>query len=271
MMRFGISSYTYTWAVGVLGHIPAQPLHVAGLLSKAAQLGVQCLQIADNLPLHTLSIEELNALRYQAIAAGIVIEVGTRGLTPANLHTYTEIASVLQSPFLRMVVDEKDYHPTVNDIVAVIKDYLPELQKKNIKLAIENHDRFTARIFAEIIQKTGSSSVGICLDSVNSMGAGEGIETVVSILGPLTINLHVKDFTVKRVSHMMGFVVEGTPAGKGMLGVESILEQLSHFNRCESAILELWTPPEQQIDQTIAKEDAWAKESVTYLRPFFPL
>ncbi|WPP50305.1 hypothetical protein [Catalinimonas niigatensis] len=53
-MRLGISSYTYTWAVGVPGHFPAQRLDVFGLIRKASELGLSCVQIADNLPLHTL-------------------------------------------------------------------------------------------------------------------------------------------------------------------------------------------------------------------------
>lgn len=68
--------------------------------------------------------------------------------------------------------------------------------------------------------------MGICLDSVNSMGAGEGIETIVEVLSPYTVNLHVKDFVVQRVYHMMGFVVEGRPAGQGMLPLEYLLEKL---------------------------------------------
>ena len=51
------------------------------------------------------------------------------------------------------------------------------------------------------------------------MGAGEGFETVSEILLPYTINLHLKDFTIRRVSHKMGMIIEGTPAGKGMLNI----------------------------------------------------
>lgn len=168
-----------------------------------------------------------------------------------------------------MVVDGQDYHPGKEEIISVIKDYLPELKQRNIILAIENHDRFTARTFADIIDHIGSEMVGICLDSVNSMGAGEGIETVVDILGPLTVNLHIKDFNVRRIYHMMGFTIEGKPAGQGMLPIELMLKKLEAYQRCESAILELWTPPEKSIDETVAKEEKWAAESIHYLSQMF--
>jgi hypothetical protein len=37
-----------------------------------------------------------------------------------------------------------------------------------------------------------------------------------------------------------------------------------------NAILELWTPPEETLSATIAKEDAWAVKSVEYLRTLIP-
>lgn len=264
-MRLGISSYTYTWAIGVPGYLPAQRMDATGLLSKASALGVSCVQIADNLPLHALSDDQLNELSELATRLSIEVEVGTRGLTFYNFQTYLHIAEKLNSPILRMVVDANAYHPDKEEIISILKDCLPELEKRKITLAIENHDRFTARTFAEIIDKVGSERVGICLDSVNSMGAGEGIETVVDILGPFTVNLHIKDFSVQRVYHMMGFTIEGKPAGQGMLPIQEIVSKLETYQRCESAILELWTPPENSIHETIEKEAKWAVESVDYL------
>ena len=145
-------------------------------------------------------------------------------------------------------------------------NYCRNLESRNIKLAIENHDRFKAREFEKIILSIGNEWIGICLDSVNSMGAGEGFETVSEILMPYTINLHLKDFSIKRVAHKMGLIIEGRPAGSGMLKISDLVSALSVTNRCQSAILELWTPPEPSIEATLAKEDKWANESIEFLR-----
>ena len=109
----------------------------------------------------------------------------------------------------------------------------------------------------------------MCLDTANSIGAGEGLETVFRELGPLTVNLHIKDFQVVRVPHQMGFLVNGRPAGGGQLDVPGLLAQLAPFHRCETAVLELWTPPEAEIQRTIAKEESWAAQSLEYLKPHF--
>ena len=152
----------------------------------------------------------------------------------------------------------------MEEIHSIIKKAVPLLENYKIILAIENHDRFKAAEFAEMVEKSGSQFVGICLDSVNSMGAGEGLETVIEKLAPLAVNLHVKEFSVKRIFHKMGFVIEGCPLGEGMLPVAELVQKVS--SRCQSAILEQWTPPEETIEKTIEKEARWAEQSIVYLK-----
>ena len=265
-MRLGLSSYTYTWAVGVPGFVPENPMLVCGLLEKAEAKRVNLVQIADNLPVEKLTEEELELLRDYLEEKAISVEMGSRGLTPEHTIKCLKTAEIINSPILRMVIDTKDFEPSVREVIAVIKDMLPEFSKRKIRLALENHDRLKAREFEQIVQAVGSEWIGICLDSVNSMGAGEGFETVADILIPYTINLHIKDFTIFRVSHKMGLVVEGRPAGQGMLNIPDLIRRISLTGLCQSAVLELWTPPEQEIESTIIKEEKWAVESIEYLK-----
>jgi len=266
-MKLGISSYTYTWAIGVSGLMPGDPLSVCGLLDKASSSGIKLVQVADNLPIEEkLSEDELELMLDYSVAKGISLEMGGRGLTVEHTMKCLLAAEIIRSPILRMVIDSTGYEPSITRIKGIIKDLLPEFSSRKIKLAIENHARLKAREFEDIIISAGSKWIGICLDSVNSMGAGEGFETVAEILIPYTINLHIKDFTIKRVPYKMGLVVEGRPAGKGMLNIPDLLAQTMQTGLCHSAILELWTPPESDIQATILKEKRWADESVEYLR-----
>jgi 3-oxoisoapionate decarboxylase len=267
----GISSYTYTWAVGVAGTMPDEPLNAKGLIDNAVKTGVSLVQIADNLPLEALKANELDDLKEYAISKAISIEMGGRGLTPAHTIKCLEVAQKLDSPILRMVVDSPRFEPDLQTIISIIRDIVPELKSKKIRLAIENHDRLKAREFEKIIQSVGSEMVGICLDSVNSMGAGEGFETVCDILIPITFNLHVKDFVIFRASHKMGFTIEGRPAGQGMLNLPELFERVEDTGLCHSAILELWTPPAGNIEDTIKKEDEWAITSISYMKSILDL
>jgi sugar phosphate isomerase/epimerase len=265
-MQLGLSSYTYTWAIGVQGTLPVKPMSAYDLIDKASSTGLSLVQIADNLPLETWSTRQLTDLYNYAIKTKVSLEMGGRGLTPEHTFKCLQAAEIIHSPILRMVIDSTGFEPDIQSIVAIINDLLPEFESRNIQLAIENHDRLKARDFEKIIQSVGSELAGICLDSVNSMGAGEGFEVVSGILLPYTINLHVKDFTIRRVSHKMGIIIEGAPAGKGILNIRETIEKLLILNRCKSAILELWTPPDLRIEDTIFKEKEWADESIKFLK-----
>ncbi len=265
-MRLGIGSYTYTWSIGVRGHAPEHPMTALELLRKAAELGVQVVQFADNLPLDSLPEQELEAVRSRANDLGISVEVGTRGLAPDHLRRYIALAVRFGSPILRIIVDTVECKPAVEEVVATLRQLSPELKAARVCVAIENHDRLPARVLARMVGQIGSPNVGICLDTVNSFGALEGPEAVLDALGPWVVNLHIKDFAVERAGHMMGFVVEGRPAGRGRLDVPWLLRTLRALGRDPNAILELWTPPEPTLAATIAKEDQWAADSIRYLK-----
>jgi 3-oxoisoapionate decarboxylase len=248
--------------------MPKHPLSILRLLYIAKEKNIKRIQLCDNLiePLHTLSEDCLQEIKDIADSFNIQIELGTRRLTIQNIQQYLKIAQFFNAPFLRVVIDDVDYHPSLGEIISIIKADIGDFRESNIILAIENHDRFTVKNLIEIIEKTDKDYVGICLDTANSLGAGEGIKEVVEGLAPYTVNLHVKDFTIKRVSHKMGFTVEGCAAGDGMLNVPYILEQLTPYNRCLSATLEVWSNPLSTIEETIEREAYWTDKSLNYLK-----
>ena len=265
-MRLGISSFTFPWAVGVPGYPPPAPMDQMELLRRAIALGAEVLQIGDNLPLHLLDERALDVLQSQAEAAGIGLEVGTRGVQPEHLRAYLRLAQRLGSPILRLVTDTATCQPSDDELVALLHPLLPELEKAGVILAIENHGRQTAAQLLAVLERLGSAQVGICLDTANSFGALEMPEAVAELLGPWTVNLHVKDFRVRRLSHQLGYVIEGCPLGEGQLGLEGLLQRLRRYGRCCSAILEQWPPAEDTVAATIAKEAAWAEAGVAHLR-----
>ena len=50
------------------------------------------------------------------------------------------------------------------------------------------------------------------------------------------------------------------------MDIKELIDKLIILKRCDSAILELWTPPETEIRDTIGKEERWANESIEYLK-----
>ena len=264
-MRIGIGTYAMAWSIGVPGFEPEDPMDIYDFLKFVHSKGINLVQIADNLPLHKYSSEELEKIRALAKQLNIGVEVGTRGLFKENMLRYIEIASFFSSPILRVVIDNAEFKPTIAEIISIIHDLVPVLKEKKIKLAIENHDRLKAGQFCEIIKSVNSDFVGICLDSVNSIGADEGFQVVFDLLAKYTINFHLKDYMIRRKPHMMGFEITGTPAGQGMMPLEKVLATLSEMGKTDSMILELWPDPEISLEKTIEKERRWIDESLEYL------
>jgi sugar phosphate isomerase/epimerase len=262
-MQLGIGTYTYGWAFGAAVDMPFDEL---SLVELAGSLDVSLVQIGDNLPLHTFSGVRLRTFKNILLEKNIRLEVGARGLSEANLRQYIAICRELDAGLLRFVTDDQLYRPSVEDITQIIRTHLHLLQEYNITLALENHDRLGSSELAGIIEAVNSPYAGICLDTVNSMGAGEGIDTVIDRLGPHTVNLHIKDFGIQRLEHKQGYIIDGRIAGEGMLDIPSLLHRINAYQRCGTCILEQWVPPENDRTGTIAKERYWAQKSMAYLR-----
>jgi 3-oxoisoapionate decarboxylase len=266
-MKLGVSTYTFGWAVGVKGCEPSVPMDEVALLNFAEQNSISVVQIGDNLPLCRFDSDRLRSLAASARSKNIQLEVGARRLTSENVAQHLFIARTLDAKLLRFVIDDTDYHPEPDTIVSILREIAPQLGETI--LGIENHDRFPAQILRRIVEQADSPNIGVCLDTANSLGAGEGLEHVLDHLARHTVNLHIKDFWIERLPHMMGFTVSGRPAGDGMLEIEDLLDAVQRFKRCDTAILELWTPPEPQLARTIEKEARWAAQSLEYLKPLF--
>lgn len=269
-MRLGVGSYAFAWAIGVTGHPPARPMTAFDLLNEAARLGVGLVQICDNLPLTSFSPNEIERLEQCARDLNIQIELGTVGLDPENLGAYLQLARRFKCPFVRLVVDSPGDEPAPEEIVSRLRPVVAEFSAANVRLGIENHDRLRSRALAWIVEQLGPANVGICLDTVNSFGALEGPEVVVQTLAPFTLCLHAKDFTIRRVSHRMGFVLEGCPAGQGQLDIPWLLSQLAISPHPFNVILETWVTPGNTLDETIARERAWTGTGAKNLRKLIP-
>ena len=264
-MRFGISSWTYPWAVGVTGFPrPTLPLRLVHLLERASSLKVGIVQISDNLPLHEMDGAELRDAREQAASLGLRIEIGTRGVDPAHLRRYLGFAVEFDAVLLRTLTGSIGERPSLERAEKCIREVLPEFEAYGVTLCLENYEEHSCRDLAALVRRLESSRVGICLDTVNSLGALEALDDVVETLAPLTVNLHIKDFAIERVAQKMGFVVKGALAGCGRLDIPWLLSQMPTSNNV-TAILEQWPPWKDSVEETVATEEEWATRGVQFL------
>jgi 3-oxoisoapionate decarboxylase len=266
-VQIGISSYTLPWSVGIAGFPqPEPPLTAEGLVKEARRLEVGVLQIADNLPLHTLGATELGQLSAAAHDLNIEIEVGTRGVEPAHLLLYLDIAKRLGARLLRTLTHTASSTPDLVQVERWLREVLPAFASHGISIALENYERHTSGELRRLVENIGSPWIGICLDTVNSLGALEVPRTVVEELGDQVLNLHVKDFRITRNPSMLGYDVRGCAVGEGRLDVPWLLAEMKARNRDPNLIIEQWVPYPGSIDEAVEMEREWTGRSVQFMK-----
>ncbi len=272
-MELGISSWSLPWSIGVQGYPrPPRPLDFMGLLDKALEANAVVVQIADNLPLHEVPDSELDRLRQTACARGLTLEAGTRGLDPEHLARYVTIARRIGARVLRTVLSGSLLGPEqMAGAEDGIRQVLPLLHQQGVTLALENNEAFSAPEFDGLMRRIASPRVGICLDTANSLGRPETLETVVEHLAEHAVMLHAKDYDIRRIDTRMGFSVVGRPAGDGRVDFDWVLRELRQRGRDQiSVIVEHWPPFEGTIEATVELEEDWLARSVRFLRSKLP-
>ncbi len=263
-MRIGISSWSVPWAIGVAGHpSPARPLSPLDLLELTAETGAEVLQVADNLPLHPLPRSQWLALGSVAAARDITLEIGTRGLQPDHLLGYLEIAEATGARLVRTLPhdgdDRPDFGEALRRLCAIVRAY----EQAGVTLAIENHDFYPSQWLKDLVDAIDSPAVGVCLDAVNNLGLGESFREVLTNLGTRTVNFHCKDYTIRRKPTMLGFDVEGAPAGAGMLDLATARQSLPSGL---SWIVESWLPWQGDEETSLRLEREWLSTGLANLR-----
>jgi sugar phosphate isomerase/epimerase len=238
------------------------------LIDRARTYGLDIVQIADNLPVHELSSTELAKLRDHATKSGVAIEVGTVGFEPEHLRRYLDLARFLGARLIRTLIRTPDGKPDLTYAEECIRSIGDEFCSAGVVLAIENYEQQSCSELASLVESIDNPFVGVCLDTVNSFGALETPRQVVATLGSHVQNLHIKDFTIRRLPSKMGYEVIGCPAGEGNLEIDWVLSELHRQGRNPSVILEQWTPWTGSIEATVAMEEAWAARSVKFLHRY---
>ncbi len=276
-MKLGINSYTFMWSIGFKGPNPAfpqaeakpeRPLTPLGLLAKARELGVSLVQTGPNLRLESYPQAEIDEFIQTAKDLGITLELGTRGLDYDHLLAQVKLAKRMGAGLIRTLPEVNGVYDTEARLIpAAVRQILPVLAGEGVRLAIEN-GRTPAAALRAALDEIGSPCAGVVLDMVNSVAVPEGWKYVTELLAPHTMCVHYKDFSIRREWHMMGFILDGAPAGKGMVQADWLFETLKASPYDFNVILELWPPEQASIGETIALEQQWAAQSVPFLRQF---
>ena len=269
-MRLGISSHAFKWNIGQPNAAPDVPLSPLTLLDRATALQVDVVQIADNLPIHTFSDEVVEGFGNIARDRGIAVELAMRGHDPEMFQQYLEIAKNVDANLVRTAFPRPNGEAGIDAVIKDVKTVISEFEDADVCIAFENYDHFPIAELAQIINGIDSSHAGSCIDPGNSLSCNEDTIRVVDVLGPMALNLHVKDMAIFREPYHMGFWIEGRACGQGQIDFPWLIDCVRTFNPHANAILENWIPWQGSLEASLNIEDQWIEESICFLRTLIP-
>ena len=235
-MRWGFSSSTLPRAVGS-GRVGARDL-----LRLASQAGAGAVQLSGSLS--PLVLPDLPDLLAEAGDLGIVVEPAHWGLDPEALVRLLEVAVRSGSEFVALGIPRPGYDRDIGPILGALEPVVARYRRAGVGLAIENGHTFPAPQTREICERLGPGTVGVALDTGNSCALMEPETVAAEILGGLVMNLHAKDFVVRRKPDFQGFDIVGAECGRGWVRWEEVL------GRCGpdlvSITLEQWPTSDEE-------------------------
>lgn len=266
--KIGISSFAYCFACGSRPlNMPKHIMTPQDLIDKAVALGAEVVQFGDNMPLEKYSDEELEQIRLYAEEHGIELEAGMRKATTERLADYIRITRSIGGKTLRLISDGVDFAPGLEQFCEIISSAIPQLEESGVILGIENHDRFSAREYAQMIETINHPQVGLTIDTVNSLSHEEPVTEVLKHMAPYCVCLHMKDYVIKRYNGGGGLKITGACLGTGRLDIRGVYEECrSKSERDFNVILESWLEPCETTKETLKVEDEWASAGVAYLK-----
>ncbi|MBA7528819.1 3-oxo-isoapionate decarboxylase [subsurface metagenome] len=144
--RVGLGSYAFRYAIGFKDFKIPKPMTIVDFLYEAKRLGFQGVQLCENLALSELDKKELLVIKEKAKDLDLFIEVGMNDLSERSLLKYMDMAKILSSNLLRVVLSRKTYNDLGNDIqhlyeksLDLLKNVVIECKRNNIYIGIENH------------------------------------------------------------------------------------------------------------------------------------
>lgn len=262
-MAIGLSTYAFFWRSSA--RVPA-PLTLPQMLEQTASMGVRLFQICDYPQIESWSDIQLQALRQQADALEIQLELGTRGLETAHLQRYLQLAEILQVRVIRSMFNSAQHRPTIAEAAALIETILPQLEQQGVQLCLETYEQVNSAMMMSVINRFPAAAVGVCLDPANCVAALELPQQVIANTAGRVLNLHIKDFAFSRQDGWVGFTLAGCPLGEGLLDYDLLIEQVRPAERGINQIVEHWLPWQQDAASTCLREAEWTQQSVDFLR-----
>lgn len=219
------------------------------LMDHCASLGLEGLHL-DDAAFDSLDADYLEKVKHRAQELDFYLEYNfsmNADYDPSLNHTIEEgldIAEQIGADLGKISVDvvrprpyaRSKFHPEVveqlKNFVGKVRAALPYVEKKNIRLAVENHaDAFSEEIIW-VLDEINHPLVGACVDTANGYHVTEDPTVAAANLAPRAFTNHFRD---NRISYMSwGVKAQGAAVGDGdfdMIGAYELIKNCPHMDR----------------------------------------
>lgn len=266
--RIGIGSYAYRYNIGFSDFRSPEPMDLFAFLEEAKRLGVDGVQLCENLEYEDMPRQTWGRLRAFAQDNGMFVELGMRDVTPETLSRHIELAKTVGARFIRAVAGapsafpEENQQKLIDRVVGAIEGLLPTLEESEIVVGLENHYDLETDSLVAVAEHFASESVGLVFDTTNALGFVEQPEQTLRKMLPFVRSVHVKDYVVEKVE--AGYLVRGRSLGEGLLDCPKLLDMVLDQRPDASLIVEMTIrrEPSQSPEEVVAWERSMVEQSV---------
>jgi 3-oxoisoapionate decarboxylase len=229
-----------------MGCLSAAKMTPFEYLDYLAKMGIQAVQFnAGTLGVGVAAPDEAALQRVRDYAARLGVELSAfsggsicptsssfnakRGTPEQQISQGIGIARILGARAMRVVVGGAKERPEIErhmeSTARVLKGMRTQILDWGVKLALENHGGdFQAREIKALIEDVGKDILGVCLDAGNPLWMLEDPHLTLELLGPYTVNSHVRDTAVWRVPE--GVAVRWVNMGEGNVDIDGWVKKL---------------------------------------------
>jgi sugar phosphate isomerase/epimerase len=260
-IKIGATSYVFRYLLADVARAP----RIADLLAVARDAGLERLQVCENARPLESSCSEWESLRTRSDGLGLDITLGSMTTDLQVVAQYLDRVEAIGGSQLRIVLErEGGGRISRGEVHEFLSRVVPHLERRGVRLAIENHFDIPCRILAEAVAEYPKEAVGFCLDVANSLRNFEDLDTVFDLLGSRALMYHLKDYRL--TGSNVGFAVTGTPFGEGQIERRKLLQRIFEHTETPEMYLETWTPQTGDWETDVASDARFVAASVRNLK-----
>ncbi len=233
-MLLGIDNWSFSFAWGMRREFrPARPLRCQGLLRwvkennlKGAQVGVGDMPPLGSADFIKLKEEIAEAGLFWEVSAGMVKDEARvfQALEYAVALNCRVVRAYMEGFGIQFKHDADSLDDYVADCISHIKHLVPEFERRETALCLENHGGLRLRHMRRVLASIPSNRLGLNLDTGNAVLTMEDPLEVVRELAPRTYTAHLKDWNLVRTPD--GIIARGCALGEGVIDLPAAVDIL---------------------------------------------